>query len=159
MYSTIILLISMFLSQAANAQYRLLDIDRINMEFARFGCNRDPIIPELDCGDWRGRTSINADLRILSNIYWKNNIHGEGTTAAYKTMGWKFELGINISRYLDLFYLHHSRHVLDQNAATHISYDGKHTMTKFPVEDSYGIRLIFFENARKRSSLIDNVYP
>lgn len=147
------------LSSGAQAQYKLLDVDVVNMQFAQFACNRDPIIPELSCNDWRGRAEINADLRVLEYLYWKNSIHGEGTNSAFKTMGWHFELGINVSKYIDIFYEHHSRHVLDQGNATHFSHDGMSRMTRFPVEDSYGVRFKFYENTKKRSSLSDKLYP
>jgi hypothetical protein len=129
------------------------------MEFARFGCNRDPIVPELDCNDWRGRTSINSNLRLLETIYWSNDVHAEGTDAAFKTVGWHFELGVNVSKYVDLFYEHHSRHVMDQGNAVHISHDGRYRFSKFPIEDSYGIRLIFYESGSKRKTLADKFYP
>jgi hypothetical protein len=123
------------------------------MQTAKFGCNRDPIIPEVGCSEWKGRVALNADFRMLGAGYWKNQVHGEGTDSAFKTMGWHFEVGINITSYLDLFYEHHSRHVLDQGDAHHSSHDGSTTSSKFPVEDSYGIRMIFYTNPSKPSPL------
>jgi hypothetical protein len=147
------------LSTTAQAQYRLLDVDHLDMEVAKFGCNRDPIVPEIECNDWRGRVSLNADLRLMEYAYFKNEIHGEGTDAAFKTMGWHFELGLRLSKYIDVFYEHHSRHALDQGNATHISYDGRYSIKKFPVEDSYGLRFTFYESKRNRTTFLDKLYP
>ena len=148
----LVLFLALF-SFEAKAQYRLLDVDQVSMQVAKFGCNRDPMIPELECRDWRGRVAINADFRMLEVFYWKNQVHGEGTDAAFKTMGWHFELGLHVSQYLDFFYEHHSRHVLDQPDATHTAYDNSYQYSKFPVEDSYGIRMIFFTNPVKANPL------
>lgn len=153
--------IVLFMSSMAEAgQYRLLDVDQLNMELAQFGCNRDPMVPEIECGDWRGRAEINADLRLITYMYWKNRVHGEGTNAAFKSVGWNYELGINVSKYIDVFYLHHSRHPLDQGNAVHTSSDGSYTLrNKFPVEDSYGVRLIFYDKHRPKNSLFEKLYP
>jgi hypothetical protein len=134
--------------------FKVLDVDSAGVKVAQFGCNREPMTPQIDCHDYTGRVAIELDLRVLEAGYWKNNIHTEGLEAQVKTVGWHWEMGLHLTPKLDAFYEHHSRHVME--GAQPQYYDPNRDQAfkqKFPVEDSYGIRLHFYINPKPSSSV------
>lgn len=135
--------------------FHLLDLDSFSMTAAKFGDNRDPMLPQQQQGDWTGRAAAEFNLRLAEVFYWNNNVHTEGVSAQVKTVGWHWELGLHASKYLDFFYEHHSRHVMEGSSPQYIDPStGIATDQKYPVEDSYGIRLKFYINDRPHRNLI-----
>jgi hypothetical protein len=90
------------------------------------------------------------DLSLIDNwMYWKNQVQSEGVSAKFMTVGWHWELGFSLSPVIDVFWEHHSRHVMDR--AQPYYWDertGSPQRVKYPVEDSYGIRIRFYERKR-----------
>lgn len=120
-------------------RYRLLDVDRLDFTYQRLRPEtRDPYAPEYT-GQWRERAALEWDLRLFRYGYWRNNIHTEtvNPSGVVKTVGWQWELGVELGKYLDLFTSHHSRHIMEE-AAPEDRFDSSN---QFPVEDAYGIRL------------------
>lgn len=91
--------------------------------------------------------SIHFDTTFLSYLYWNNIIHA-GTdknsagSGQFRTVGWNFQLGVRLARWLDFQYEHHSQHILDHNGPNH-----------FPVEDSFGINVYLYRTKGVRESL------
>lgn len=146
----LLLLISLFISEVAWANrwahLRLLDLEQTSLTIAKFGCNRDLQTPDIGCYQYRGRVAIEFDLRLLNDwLYWNNRVHGEGTDGQFQTVGWYYELGLDLGK-VQLFWQHHSRHVMDREQPYYWD-ERRETWkrAKFPVEDSYGIRLIFYK--------------
>jgi hypothetical protein len=140
-------LLTVFSGIAKGESY--LDLDRFSMKLMRFNCNREMMTPQIDCFSYRDRVSADFDINILNYGFWRNQIHGEGTEAKFMTVGWHFEMGVKFDQF-ELFHEHHSRHTLDQ--AQPMFYDEKTDSLKsyhFPVEDSIGIRIIFYEKAKR----------
>ena len=133
------------LEELSKSKYRLLELEQFSLKFARFGCNRDLQTPNLDCYEYVGRVAAEFDLRLLNDwLYWNNEVHGEGTRSKFETMGWHYELGLDLGK-VQLFWEHHSRHVMDREQPYY--WDDPISswhQAKYPVEDSYGIRLIFY---------------
>lgn len=127
------------------SKYRLIELEQFSLSFTKFGCNRDHQTPDLDCYEYRGRVATEFDLRLFNDwLYWNNRVHGEGTEAKFETMGWHYELGLDLGK-IQLFWEHHSRHVLDREQPYY--WDERRDtwrQVKYPVEDSYGVRLIFY---------------
>lgn len=90
-------------------------------------------IAELSHYKPRTSTAIGMNLTILGPVYWKNYIHGHSTSAQFRLVGWKSELGVRLFNIVELAYHHHSQHILDD----------KHKHMKFPVEDSFVVRVYF----------------
>lgn len=130
--------------------FHVLDLDYFDMKGARFGYNRDPLTPDIEGHQYIGRIETDFQLRILEVGYWKNSVHTEGTAGQLQTVGWHYELGLRLTPYLSPFYEHHSRHRMDSTIPDY-NQDGR--PDKFPVEDSYGIRLHFYINDRPHRSL------
>ena len=84
-------------------------------------------------------------MTVFKKGFWRNNVHAEGTHAKFMTVGWHYEMGIKLDQF-ELFYSHHSRHTMDQYQPVYFNeYEEKLYRTAFPVEDSYGIRIILYE--------------
>lgn len=91
-------LMFLFSSNQIIAQERPnLALDRFSLQLMGFSCNRDPQTPDTECKDYKGRVATNFDLQLFKNGFWRNEIHGEGTKAAFTTVGWHWELGFKVS--------------------------------------------------------------
>ena len=128
----------------ANAgEWRLLETDKVDLEYSQLNPhNRDPYAPNFT-GKWRERGALKWDLSIARyrdwGLFWNNNIHTETIdSGAVKTVGWEWELGIQLGKYADLFHHHHSRHIMDEKPQID-AYNGKYN--QFPVEDSLVLRI------------------
>lgn len=127
-----------------SADFKLIDVDKLDLEYLRLNPNnRDPYAPEYT-GRWKERAALKFNLNVLEYFYWDNNIHTETLdTGIVKTVGWEWDAGIHLGKYLDVFHYHHSRHIMDEPAQRDYQY-GKHgSSNQFPVEDGFGIRFKF----------------
>ena len=123
-----------------------LNLDEFSLKLAKFGCNREFQTPDLLCTDYIGRVAAEFDVSLIDDlIYWRNEVHGEGTSGKFMTVGWKWDLGIKLGN-LEFFWEHHSKHVMDR-AQPYYWDERTQTarMIKYPVEDSYGVRIIFYK--------------
>lgn len=141
------LILYFLLLMPISAQARsYLNLDEFSLKLARFDCNRELQTPEILCSDYIGRVATEFDLSIIDDlIYWRNEVHGEGTSAKFMTVGWHWDLGIKLGN-VELFWEHHSRHVMDQGQPYY--WDEKlqsPQRIKYPVEDSYGVRIVFYK--------------
>lgn len=140
----LIVLLSLISANAFAAEYRLLDVEHFDIRYQEFKNMRDPYVP--DTTDWKYRVSTNFRLGLAKTIYWDNNVHTEAVqSGTVKTVGWHWILGLRVSKYIDLFAEHHSRHVMEEYRPTK---DGHNV---FPVEDSYGIKITIIENQDKKT--------
>lgn len=144
-----ILLLSSFEVLARTKDRPYFVLERFSLQVAKFTCNRDLLTPSLECTDYKGRVATNFDLELFKHAFWRNEIHGEGTHAAFTTVGWHWEFGFKLSPQVEIFHEHHSRHIMDRNLPTYWN-ERTQTLkeTKFPVEDSYGVRIIFYEKKK-----------
>lgn len=126
-----------------------LALDKFSLKLMRFTCNRELQTPDIECADYYGRVATEFDLTILKYGFWRNEVHGEGTQAKFMTIGWHWEMGIRLTDQIEIYHDHHSRHVLDREQRYEWR-EASHTWApiKYPVEDSYGIRIIFYERKK-----------
>lgn len=122
--------------------YKLLDVDRLDVEYYKLNPdNRDPYAPQYT-GKWRERAALKWDVSVLGLAYWRNNVHTETIdSGAVKTVGWEWEAGFGLTKYLEVFHHHHSRHIMDESPHKQEIYGDK--QNTFPVEDAIGIRIRF----------------
>jgi hypothetical protein len=131
-------------------EYRLIDLEHFDMQYQEFKNNRDPYVP--DTTKWGYRATANFRLAVHHIFYWDNSIHTESVdNGTVKTVGWHWLLGLRVSKNLDIFSEHHSRHVMEEYRPT------KNGSNTFPLEDSYGIRYTVYDNPKKSTlgSLFD----
>ncbi len=122
-------------------------LDHLSVDVAKFSFNREPMTPDIGPKDYRGRVRVNFDLGLAGDLLkWKNQVHTEGTDAKVETVGWHYTLSIPTPWGIEPYYEHHSRHVMD---AEQPIIEGRPKPEKFAVEDSYGLRIIFFERGKK----------
>lgn len=148
------LLIGLLVPNVCDAyEFRLLDVDYFDMRVQKFKENRDPLTPDIDQDRYTGRVATDFGLRILEVGYWNNTVHTEGTESQLQTVGWHYEMGIRVHKQVSVFHEHHSRHRMDSEVIDTDPNDDYRT--KFPVEDSYGIRMQFYLNPNPRRSLFE----
>jgi hypothetical protein len=121
-----------------------LNLDYAAFKVSKLYCNRDYIVPEVECAEWKGAVSMEVDFstaQVLgTSLFMDNLLHGEGTDAKFKSMGWHYELGLTHSRSgIDLGWEHHSRHALDQEVPILVIGD-EERYGKFPVYDAVFLR-------------------
>lgn len=87
--------------------------------------------------------SIYFNIDILKHFYWDNQIMSytdrdkeSNKTIQFRLVGWNFKLGWKIWDFLHIEYEHLSQHLLDY----------RNPNNKFPVEDSFGIKLFLYQN-------------
>ena len=142
----ILLFVLALMSSSAYGQY--VDLDKFSLKIMRFGCNREPLTPDIECRSYTGRVATNFDLSILDHGFWRNEVHGEGTESKFMTMGWHYEIGVKFSQF-EIFHEHHSRHVLDQDEPKLWNDKTQEVNNmRYPVEDSYGLRIVFYEKKK-----------
>ena len=127
--------------QAAERE-SFIQLDKFSLQINRFTCNVEYQTPDIPCSQYLGRVSTNFDLSIGDYLFWRNTVHGEGTHSKFMTVGWHWEFGVNLIDGLQLFYEHHSQHVMDRNQPYFYDKDRDEVyQKKFPVEDSIGLSI------------------
>jgi hypothetical protein len=143
---SIILLALLWAGTAQAGDYRLLDVDRLDLEYGKFvPTTRDPYVPQY-AGRWRDEIALQWDVTLLQWGYWRNHVHTETTdpSGSVTTVGWQFELGVHLGDRVDVYREHHSRHVME--AEPEHRFEAAHA--QFPVEDLYGVRLHIYGKER-----------
>lgn len=144
----LILLALLFLSTAAEAH--ILGIDYSAFTVSKIMCNRDYLVPELDCKDWRGGAALDADFGTTPKydyrLLFRNTIHAEGNEARFQTVGWQYEALISATNLgLEIGWAHHSRHSMDQSTPNVYSQDWETLVhNKFPIYDAIFLRFVLY---------------
>ena len=88
---------------------------------------RDPYAPEYT-EDWQFeiRNATKLDSRFL---FWENTFHFRTAQGKVRHVGLEYYIGLHVLSFIDVFKYHHSQHVTEVDRS------------KFPLEDSYGVRL------------------
>lgn len=118
---------------------KFINVDRLSLGITKFKGNRDPMTPDIPQDAYHGRMAMQLDLSVTRFLFWENNVHVESVGDTPKTVGWHWIAGIRATSWLDLIAEHHSRHVMDQAQERYNPKTGRRE--KFPVEDSYGVRI------------------
>lgn len=119
------LLMLMLFSMTAKAEIRELSLDLKRLPF-----QRDFMFPEQL--NWGHEVRLNADVDLW-RYFQDNQIIGRTYNDRFRYVSWKFDHGFHIFPWLDVVHSHQSEHAMDRY------------LDKFPVRDSYGIRLRFKE--------------
>lgn len=136
-------ILCLFILLSVDATAKPLWLDNMSLEVGQIGA-RNPMLPDISPKEWEWALAANFDLRIFDHIYWRNTLHGETAYSKFMTVGWKYEIGFPVTRYLDFYWQHHSQHTLDTEQP--IYYDRRREAwykMRFPVQDTYGIRFHF----------------
>ncbi len=116
-------LMLVFLSGTALAK-----VEYLNLELKRLPYQRDYLVPEQTV--WDHEVSLNMKLE-LKRLWLESDLTGQTAQGRFRNMWWDYTMGLSIVPELDLVWDHRSQHLLDWE------------QDKFPVRDSYGIRINF----------------
>lgn len=145
----LVTLLLLTLATPASA-WHLVELEELTFTGAKLGSpSRDPMAPQYT-DKWEYRGTLSWRFNILGPLYWDNKAHLETAVSSPRTVGWWWMAGLRITPQLDLFWEHHSRHILDQPNPSEYQYESR-TSRNFPVEDSYGVALRIWEAPRGRS--------
>ena len=147
---TSLLLIFTLSATSARAGEYLLGLDYAAFTVGRIFCNRDYLVPEVKCRDWKGDVALDADFS-MGPLFFRNKVHGEGTDSRFRTMGWKYEIGLSLPKGVEIGWSHHSRHALDQGGPIVRSHDRKYLLkatNEFPVYDAVFLRFVVYGTRR-----------
>lgn len=117
-----------------NTEWKLLDVDELSFEHTKIKAKRDPYFPHIEQDEWLYGGALNWHVRLLKYGYWKNQFHFDYETQI-REVGWKYEYGVNLGKYFDVFVYHHSRHTAEEPKREQ----------RFPVDDRYGVRFNFIK--------------
>lgn len=139
-----------FLCNVATATpYKLLDkvkpyarLTHLSFDLAKFLTNTEQMTPELPSEAWDGRVAVNVDTQFLKYIIWRNRVHGEAAYRKFTSIGWKYDLGVRLSKKVEIFWHHHSRHTLDIEQPYYYNRISKELERNYyPMEDSIVVRI------------------
>lgn len=120
-------IIALLLSQSASAE-----VKQLSLELRHTKVFRDPYFP--DKSDWLGYVGLNWDTMFWEMLFWNNKTYFYGDRSQVRKIGWEYDLGLRFDA-VDVFYHHRSEHDADHGPAE----TGR--ISRFPLEDSYGIRI------------------
>ncbi len=153
----LLILLTMLWAERADAYtptsgLTVLDPTKVSVEYFRLENNRDdylrinerdyPLYDEDSTEYWAYGMATQFNIDVIKYgqyaVYWDNTVHMDATNCCVRHVGWQYELGAHLGPHLDVFYYHHSRHILDLDRDT-----------KFPLINRVGFRLILVEEGRK----------
>jgi len=106
-------------------------VRELSLDLKRMPFQRDFMFPEQTA--WGHEVKLTADVSLW-RYFQDNQIIGRTYGDRFRYVSWEFDHGITIFPWLDLIHSHKSEHAMDIY------------VNKFPVRDSYGIRLHFKED-------------
>lgn len=94
---------------------------------------------------WTEEKEFHSYVGINWNVgagrfFWNNTAYFYGDDHKVAEIGWEYDLGFDITEWLDVRWSHHSQHWADVE-----SQNG----SRFPVTDSYGFRIKFLTKGEK----------
>ncbi len=131
---------------------RVLTPTKVTMEYYSVKNNRDLYLGINDPGSnkfgesqeyWKYGAAVDMNYDILRYTdyaaYMENHVHMAASNVAVRHVGWEYELGLHLGASIDLFWYHHSQHLMDEERQA----------ARFPLENYYGCRLVLIEKGRK----------
>lgn len=112
--------------------FQLLDVDELSIDLYKVQDYRQTYWVE-DYEQMSHGVNINFNLRACRYLFMENQLHMLGTDSQLRQGGLHWRSGVNLGPYLDIYYEHHSNHVLERGRETR----------EFPLENYYGARFYF----------------
>lgn len=122
------------------AQARPFTVKEVNFRTEYLHNNREPMRPQAPADASHAGVAFEVNVDILDKGYWNNRVHTEAVDATVKTVGWEFEKGFRLNQYFDIYWYHHSQHVMDEEQPRYLDNQGRFRQTQFPLKDAIGIR-------------------
>jgi hypothetical protein len=109
---------------------KFLNVDESFIEYRKYEDYRNPYITNVT--DWDFTGHFHNTYSIYKIIFWQTDLHLSATKEQVRYAGLEYYLGIHILPWLDAGRYHDSEHNMDHSSEF-----------KYPVEDSYFIRVYF----------------
>ncbi len=123
----------------ANAD--VLELRDVALQYKHFvDAGRDPMLDAPQKDEYN--LALNMDL--LGAGYWNNRVHTKTDPAQFRVVGWELQIGAHLSNSFDVFYNHHSQHLLDK-----VGPNG------FPVEDSIGVNIYLYHSRSPKGAVFE----
>lgn len=122
--------------------WHLLELNEMTLETAKIVNFDDPYFPYQDpagatAEHWTQYTATNFNLDLVEydhwGLYWNNKVDTASTEARFRMVSWEWEGGANLNDRCQVFWHHHSTHLLDAASDDH-----------FPMTNWYGARVTLY---------------
>jgi hypothetical protein len=146
----LLLLVATLLSKQSEAK-ELINLNKAGVQYHQFLYpSRDAfIVPSLSNTALNSQIKLTLDMDIFNYFYWRNNIFsitdkilGEYSYSQFRYVSWEYQLGLRVTKNLNLEFYHRSEHLLD--AVSTINY---------PMVNSVGISYTIYSNPKPAKSL------
>lgn len=121
-FATLLVILTFNMAIAHGDDY-VFNLERVFIDYRYFGSGGvDPLTTQngLPGRELGSGLDLNFQTSIFQYLYWDNTVHSttdryidSGKEGQFRTVGWKFRLGVRLHDNLDIGYYHHSEHVLD----------------------------------------------
>lgn len=118
------------------------EVSKLNLELKKMPFQRDYYIPEHT--SWDYEVTLNMDLKLntinygyQSFLFLESDLTGQSRNSRFRNMWWDYTLGFSLLPDIDIIWDHRSQHSLDEQV--------DYVNDKYPVTDSYGIRINFLK--------------
>jgi len=119
-------------------------LKHFSLDISRMTGNKELMLPEIPGNEWNARIATNFDVEFFKYIFWRNQVHGEAAYAKFYSVGWRYDLGFQLGKQIQIFWHHHSRHTMDVDLPYYYNrITEEFEQIDYPVEDSVVLRLIF----------------
>lgn len=109
-----------------------LKVEELFIEYRKYEAYRNPYYPPGK-NDWTHTGEFHWTVSVFERLYWDNTFHiSMDTTPQVRHGGWEYYTGFKVFPWFHVIKYHHSEHSFEQKQSH-----------KFPIEDSYGIRIYF----------------
>ena len=102
--------------------------EHLSLGLSRLPHQRDMLFPDQKY--WQHELNLKWNVG-WGRWFWDNDITGRTANDRFRYVGWEYETGFRLFPGVDAIWHHHSQHAIDWERE------------KFPVSDSYGIRITF----------------
>lgn len=109
-----------------------LKVDEMFVEYRKVQGLRDPYYSKEQNSNWTQVGEFHLQLSALRRVYWNNNFHLRMDQSQVRHVGWEYTMGAKVTDWFHIIKYHHSQHCTECVRPE-----------RFPVEDSYGVRVYF----------------
>src|SRR5687768_1997527 len=133
------LFVLVLVSSASYAKpFQWVSADRLSLELKEIAPGkRDPYFDQEE-EHWQYKLNLLWDVRLMERLFLVSDSYFSTSNNKVTHIGWHYRSGIHVLDWLDIVHEHHSQHAADKSRPT-----------KFPLEDSYGIRINFIGDSTK----------
>lgn len=112
-------------------------VKKVSTEGTKILKKRNFFFPKKGASDWEFGFAVGWELESYNNlIYHSNKAYFDTETHKASHIGWQFEMGINISEHIKIFWQHHSEHAAEE------ARDNE----DYPLDDRVGFRITAYGN-------------